>query len=297
MAYCTLAIEWDNLRLAELWRAEAMATVLRDEIRNFEAGGGRVQTLVLYDPGVVGREQPRAVLGQAGFAPQWIDAALVGVPGARYYELKNHAATLAQAPVLVFLDSDTVPEPGWLAAMLEPFADPATDVVAGTAYVKPDNWYTRAVAAFWLFPPRSGPHETPSDTARFCANSVAFRLDVFRAHGFPAQRRFRGQCGTLAKCLSDAGHRIRRQPQARVDHPPPHGVRHFWNRSVAAGSDLGNPRGAWRRLRKRIRRRREALHLTRSQLVVAHAVAGVYALGMQVGIRLRRGVVERYFPI
>lgn len=294
---CTLAIEWDNLRLAELSRAQAMAAVLRDELATFEAEGGQVQALVLYDPGVVDRGQPCAVFEQAGFDPAWVDAALVGVPGAGYYDLKNHAATLALAPVLIFLDSDVVPEPGWLAAMLKPFADSGTHVVTGTSYIQPRCWYTRSMAALWLFPPRSGDDETPGPATRFTANGVAFRTEVFLAHRFPTERRFRGQCGSLTRTLLDQGYRLLRQPQARVDHPPPHGLRNFWNRAVSAGSDARQRRGPWRRLRKRIRTRRHALDLTPSQLLVAHAVAAVYALGMWVGMRLQRRVVERYFHI
>ena len=37
---------------------------------------------------------------------------MVNVPDAEYYELRNHGAREAAGAVLVFLDSDVIPEPG-----------------------------------------------------------------------------------------------------------------------------------------------------------------------------------------
>lgn len=297
MTACTIAIEWDNLQRSELGRARRMACVLREEMAACEARGGPVQLLVLYDPGQVARSQPDGVLADAGFGPSQREAALVEAPGLRYYDLKNHAATLAVHGVLVFVDCDVVPERGWLTALLAPLADPNVAAVAGNSYIQPTGWYRRSVAAFWFFPPRSAPEEAASDTNRFFANNVAFRTEVFRAHGFPRQARFRGQCAALGDALESAGLRIRTQPHSRVEHPPPNGVGHFLARAIAAGSDSLGTRRAWRRLRKRIRQRRHALQMTPAQVFVAYAVAGVYALGMHVGKRVDRGVVERWFPI
>ena len=297
MPDCTIAIEWDNLQRSELGRAQRMATVLRQEIGACEARGGRVQLLVLYDPMRVARAQPDGVLAAAGFDAPQRDGALVEAPGLRYYDLKNHAATLAEHEVLVFLDCDSVPEAGWLAELLAGFSAPTVAAVAGNTYLAPVGWYARAMAAFWFFPLRAQPHDPAVDTAHFFANNVAFRADVFRQHGFPVQRRFRGQCAALTQSLIAAGYRLRLHPQSRVEHPAPNGPAHFIARAIAAGSDATHTRRAWRRLRKRIRQRRLALRMTPVQVFVAYAVAGAYALGMHVGRRLNRDVVERYFSI
>lgn len=50
---------------------------------------------------------------------------------------RNLGASLARAPILAFTDSDCRPDPGWLAAGLEPFADPAVALVSGPCLPKP----------------------------------------------------------------------------------------------------------------------------------------------------------------
>ena len=61
------------------------------------------------------------------------EAVLRPAGGLRYYALKNLGAQLCEQPVVVFLDSDVVPEPGWLRRLLEPFARRDVEVVGGSA--------------------------------------------------------------------------------------------------------------------------------------------------------------------
>jgi len=44
---------------------------------------------------------------------------------------RNLGVACALAPIVAFTDSDTLPEPGWLAALLKPFADPNVVAVEG----------------------------------------------------------------------------------------------------------------------------------------------------------------------
>jgi hypothetical protein len=168
------------------------------------------------------------------------------VPDSRYYELKNHGASEATGGILVFLDSDAVPEPGWLEALLAPFADPAVDVVAGQTYIQPDSLYAKAFALWWFFPLRA-PAGPLRPVRHFFANNVAFRRSIFRAHPFaPVQGTSRGACLELAIALQNAGITIWSAPAARVAHPPPRGWRHFVLRALAQGRDrLPRERG-WR---------------------------------------------------
>jgi glycosyltransferase involved in cell wall biosynthesis len=52
-------------------------------------------------------------------------------PTAGYVAMKLDAAATMTADIVLLCDSDVVYGDGWLAAMLEPFADPEVDVVAG----------------------------------------------------------------------------------------------------------------------------------------------------------------------
>lgn len=65
---------------------------------------------------------------------------VAGLPGARLVEertpgpgpARNRGASLAGGPILAFTDSDCIPEPGWVAAILARFAaEPGTDIVGG----------------------------------------------------------------------------------------------------------------------------------------------------------------------
>src|SRR3954465_10274816 len=60
-----------------------------------------------------------ALAGTAGV----VSTRVLVVPGAEYYEMKNAGAAEATGDVVVYLDCDVVPEPGWLANLLPPFED------------------------------------------------------------------------------------------------------------------------------------------------------------------------------
>jgi len=71
-------------------------------------------------------------------------ALAAGFPGARLAEeatpgpgpARNRGAALAAAPILAFTDSDCIPEPGWVTAILARFAaEPATGIIGGEVRV------------------------------------------------------------------------------------------------------------------------------------------------------------------
>ena len=53
-----------------------------------------------------------------------------------------------------FLDSDVVPEPGWLDRLLDALAGPGVEVVAGGTYVEPVGLVGKTFALTWFFPLR-----------------------------------------------------------------------------------------------------------------------------------------------
>jgi glycosyltransferase involved in cell wall biosynthesis len=87
---------------------------------------------------------------------------------------RDVGAALARAPVIAFTDDDCLPLPGWLAAILAPFADGA-DVVQGRT--EPDG------AEFG----RAGPWDrtvwVTSATALFETCNIAYLKDVFSSLG------------------------------------------------------------------------------------------------------------------
>jgi GT2 family glycosyltransferase len=198
-----------------------------------------LEVLLVHD----GEAPPRTWLEDCGMPPVWRE---VAAPGAGYYDLRNLGAARASGDILVFLDSDAIPDDGWLSGLLDPFDDPAVLVAAGCAYIEPDSLYSRAFALAWFFPLREEPKpRTPADG--FFVNNVAFRRSTFLAHPFtPVPGTSRGACVALARELRDAGITIWKTTAAQVSHPPPHGGRHFVVRALAQGRDrLARERG-WR---------------------------------------------------
>ena len=83
---------------------------------------------------------------------QVADVSFAACPDGRYYDLKNNGIPATNGNVVVFLDSDTVPEPGWLPTLLEPFQDPETVCVNGYTYLSHDDFFSRTFALIWFFP-------------------------------------------------------------------------------------------------------------------------------------------------
>lgn len=300
-------IEWDNVRLSELDRARRMLSLLVTEAAQvrvpppwaspeeaaFLAGMAQpIEVIVTFDSTQFSEAELRAVVGTC--LPPTADAIALRtlpMPGLRYYALKNAGAAAASGDFIVFLDSDAVPEPGWLAALLAGFANPARGVIGGNTHIEPEGTYGKTFALTWFFPPRSedGP---PVLAGSFLANNVAFRRDAFLPAGFELEEGLsKGACVRLARRLREAGIEIWRAPRARCSHPPPNGLAHFVSRAIAEGRDnaLGptgmalTPGGSVRRLVRNqrsaassiLRGRREGT-LSAREVPISLAIAGSY---------------------
>jgi GT2 family glycosyltransferase len=77
-----------------------------------------------------GSAEPPADL-VAGFAFARLAAEPTPGPG----PARNRGIALARAPIVAFLDSDCIAAPGWLAAILEGFADPACPILGGAVEI------------------------------------------------------------------------------------------------------------------------------------------------------------------
>lgn len=222
----TLVIEWDNVTLSGASRAQSMLESLRREIR---ACPKSVEFLLVHDAARPAPDTDALNLGPS--------RRLEVAPGSRYYDLKNQGAQQAHGEIVVFVDSDVIPEPGWLKNLLIPFDDPGVQCVAGSAYIDPRDTYSRAFALFWFFPLRPE-GDTLVPACNFWANNVAFRRETILAHPFPAIKgSSRGSCILLAEQLGAAGITIWSNSAARVSHPAPQRGAHFVRRALAQGRD------------------------------------------------------------
>lgn len=235
----SVVIEWENARLTELRGAQALLAELRRQIQALEDHfSARPEILFVYNS-----EALESTVIETTARPIFQkDDSLVTLrtidgPGLRYYEIKNLGAEQANGDIVIFVDTDVLPEDGWLRSMLRPFNDPTVGVVAGNTYVKPDTAYSQAFSLFWLFPLRAN-DDGMEETIRGFANNLAVRRDVFLTRKFPDEVTFRWQAGKLLKSLRSDGVGIRFQPAAKTSHLPPYGIYPFVSRALCQGHDM-----------------------------------------------------------
>jgi glycosyltransferase involved in cell wall biosynthesis len=336
----SIIIEWDNVRISELGRAKAMLARLGEQLHDLHTRATTtaasatlptdhlqwfvqpVELLVGYnDAEIDPNELAPIVRDFFNEAHANAQVTLLRATDANYYRLKNTGVRQAKGDLIVFVDSDVIPEDGWLEQLVQPFSNPHIKVVGGNTYVEPNSLYSRTLALTFFFPLRAddGPlHE--SDW--FFANNCAFRKSVLLQHPFPERTdQFRGQCDELARAIIASGHKIMINPRARVHHPPPNGVRHFINRAVCEGHDyyleavhnagrtgerttlrktLGRTRRRLRDSLRRIRRQRDRVGLSAAGVPVAAAIAtsyySFYLMGEILG-RTSPQTVRKFFSI
>jgi len=262
----SIVMEWANTKL----HGESRAAVLLDRLaRQWSEVAARSlpSTLAPEEVAFLGRLDARAelviVTGEA-LGPDLdpalrervadvLDLSVVVAPGLEYYPLKNRGARDIRGDLLLFVDSDVLPEQGWLAHLVSTFARRDVDVVAGQTYVAPTDPFARAFALGWTYELRddSGRLMKPR---KFYANNMMFRTEVFRRCGFrDLGRRSRGACSLLREDLEREGIPIWENRRARVDHPPPMGLRHMIVRALAHGRDHYMKRSEGRSVRGLLR--------------------------------------------
>ncbi len=233
----SISIEWENARFAELLRTRLMLRSLRAQLIALPAPAVPPEITFLYDcHSIDGALVERVLAEEFSYGELPASTRIVATDGLRYYEQKNLGAAQSHADIMIFLDCDVVPEPGWLAAMLGAFDNPAVGAVGGETYIELTSFYSKAFALFWFFPLRD-PSEWLEPAARFYANNVAFRSAIFEKHPFPDLDAYRGQCLQLGRTLHDHGIGLYVQKRARVSHPCPLGVRYFTARALHSGRD------------------------------------------------------------
>lgn len=231
-------VEWDNARLSDADRAREMLrrlTIQASEVA--KQSGYAFELLLIYDPDEIPEEVPTTV------AAECIDRArfpgevrILRAPSLSYYDQKNFGVTQTDADVIVFIDSDVVPDKNWLRQLLDAIESKGAEVVGGETYLTTDSFYERLCAAFWNFDVQRG-GEGMYETRNFYANNVALKRTLCERFPFEDAETFRGQCAALAQTLRDNDIKLYRIRSATVSHPPPEGAKHFVHRAICQGHD------------------------------------------------------------
>lgn len=232
-------VEWENALLSDVDRArEMLRRVGAQAVSAARASNARLDLMLIYDSETIDVRVPQTVLAECVDAATWPGRISVhAAPGLHYYDQKNFGVQQTDADVVVFIDSDVVPDDGWLSSLLEAMRDPQVGVVSGETYLATDTYYDRLMAAFWLFDTKK-PAGPVYEAKNFYANNVAFRADILRRFPFPGADTYRGQCATLAKTLRTNGIKLYRAGSAMVSHPPPSSLPHFVTRAICHGHDI-----------------------------------------------------------
>ncbi|MDN5748655.1 MAG: mycofactocin biosynthesis glycosyltransferase MftF [Pseudonocardia sp.] len=187
-------------------------------------------TVIVVDDG---SSDPAAIRAAAG------DARVLRHPVARGpAAARNAGLAAADTPLVVFLDSDVVPEPGWLAPLLAVFADPAVGLAAPriTALPPVTGWLGRYEAVHSsldlgpdpaLVVPRSRVAYVPSA-------ALLVRRDAVGG-GFDEEMHVAEDVDLVLR-MHAAGWRLRYVPGSRVAHDHRTRVRAWWLRKRDYGT-------------------------------------------------------------
>ncbi|MGB0497537.1 MAG: glycosyltransferase [Rubricella sp.] len=234
----SIVVEWENALLIDLDRPIAMLEALVDQANALRSSREiEFELLIMADFEEIEPHVVETALRESGAHALFPGAIRIeDAPGLHYYEQKNIGAERARHDLLIFLDSDVVPEPGWLEALVAVFDDPSVNICAGNPYIDDSGLWSRIFALFWFFEPRTVPSDAGLTPARSLnANNLAVRRAFFLSHRYAREDSYRGQCRELAKRLRAGGEALYRQPRARVAHPPPSDRQHFIQRAAAHG--------------------------------------------------------------
>lgn len=241
----SVIVEWYNMAHADLDRATRMLAELRAQAASLYSSAASapvclaepLDLVVAFDSGQGSRLDVQPALGDLTSATEGLVPRLLPIADSGYCKLKNAGAAFSKGEIIIFLDCDVIPEPNWLAAFLESFADPRISVVVGNTYVdcSGPSVYAKAMALTWMFPLRDA-SDRLTLSSWFYANNVAFRREAFVPWQFSDVPGFtHAPARLLVERLQREGVVIWHAARARASHPPPNGSIHFMMRAVAGG--------------------------------------------------------------
>lgn len=235
-----IVVELDNCRHAGRSRAIQMMTALNSQARSLANRLAHPIALnVVFDPHHISNTDVADMLAEAGLDPSpHMETDLIPAPGADYYEQKNIGARCCDSEIIILVDSDILPEEGWLAALTQSFDDPTVEFVFGETRIVTNSPYEKSYALLLeAFPYRSAASATLTRQSFLLANSLAFRAKTLGPAIFPKSTALRGQCGLASNAIQAAGHDIFMQHAAKAHHVAPNGVGHFFATAFGAGHD------------------------------------------------------------
>jgi len=244
----SIVIEWENILLSEKWRTVEMLRQLSKQIVEISPNlSSKVEIIIVYNSENFEHYKVEQFVNEP-LEPcgSMIDLRIIPAAKLRYYELKNYGVQQSHQDIIILLDSDVIPEEGWLVGILEPFQNPETSILTAL-HSYPKSLCEKAFSVVWNWNFESENGDQIYEIDRFSCHSAAFRREILEANPFPRLPQFRGSCAVLGYRLRLQGYKILCQPKSRYNHPAPNGLRHFVVRALCQGHDIAIAR---RRTRK-----------------------------------------------
>jgi mycofactocin system glycosyltransferase len=207
-------------------RAEALGHCLA-------ALGGTERVIVVDD----GSSEPDAIIRVARrHAATLIRHAEARGPGAA----RNSALGQVQTEFVAFLDSDCLPEPGWIEALIGHFADPRVAAVAPRVRPEPPaptaNWRQRFIAARSPLDLGTAPSAVfPGGRVSYVPTAALLARMCALQQAFDPRLRY-GEDVDFVWRLYDAGWRVRYEPGVSVLHSEPRSWRRVLARRMRYGT-------------------------------------------------------------
>jgi len=223
----TIVIEWDRIFQSDyIWRAQLMLQRLCEQILQIFKEKSNNEILIIYDPYKIdGSEIEKFVMKYLVPCINILKIRIQQAPGLSYYEVKNFAAKISSTELMLFVDSDIVPDDRWLVEMLKAFEQTEVDIVSGNTYIGLHNIIAKVLALITFQPLPDIDHMYERN--HFYGQNVAFRRKILLSHPFPKLNTFHGHADVLINELLNNDIKIYRQPKCTADHPMPITLREF----------------------------------------------------------------------
>lgn len=234
----TVLIEWENaIDVEDHWTQRAMVAFEKELTRCQNRMTGKPKVMYIYDETAVEEKTiPEFIDRAAPKLRELADIELVPTPGLSYYKLKNFGVKKTKTDIVILLDSDAGPQPGWLDGLLAPFEDKEIMAVGGFTVLGHEDLLSKAMALSWIFNLPSERTETLK-RQKIHANNSAYRTKFFSDNPFPDLPAFKKQCGFWLRDIASRGHKWVRTADAMTLHAPHPGVKFLAWRAWTAGLD------------------------------------------------------------